>query len=140
MTIYEAFPIAVAHHQAGRFDLAEQIYRQILAIDPDEPDALHLLGVIASQRGGHAPAVELIGRAISLRPLQPVFHLNLGVNYRELGDMPRAVACFEESLRLGPSARCFALGSALYAAHDLPRAEAACPRRCGWSPPIPKPC
>ena len=59
-TISEALAIAVQHHQAGQLQAAEQIYRQILAVDPNQADALHLLGVIASQTGQHEVAVEFI--------------------------------------------------------------------------------
>ena len=59
-TISEALTIAVQHHQAGRLEAAEQIYRQIVAVEPNQADARHLLGVIASQAGGHEIAVEYI--------------------------------------------------------------------------------
>ena len=58
--------MAVQHHQSGRLQAAEQIYRQILAVEPNQADALHLLGVIAHQTGRHEVAVEYIGRAITL--------------------------------------------------------------------------
>jgi Flp pilus assembly protein TadD len=38
-------------HQAGRLNEAEGLYRQILAVDPNHADGLHLLGVMAHQRG-----------------------------------------------------------------------------------------
>ena len=66
-TISEALAIAVQHHQAGRLQAAEQIYRQILAVEPNQADALHLLGVIAYQVGKHEAAVEYIRRAIALK-------------------------------------------------------------------------
>jgi len=40
MKISEAFAIAVEHHRAGRLDLAEEIYRRILAVEPNHADAL----------------------------------------------------------------------------------------------------
>jgi cytochrome c-type biogenesis protein CcmH/NrfG len=57
-TIPEALAIAIGHHQAGRTQDAEQIYRQILQAEPNHPDALHLLGVIAAQVGKHEIAME----------------------------------------------------------------------------------
>ena len=55
------WPIGLQHHQAGRLQAAEQIYRQILAVEPNHADAIHLLGVIAHQvRQDHAIAVEYI--------------------------------------------------------------------------------
>ena len=50
-TVAQAFAAAVQHHQAGRLAQAEQFYRAILANQPNHPDALHLLGVIANQGG-----------------------------------------------------------------------------------------
>ena len=60
-TVSEAFAIAIQHHQAGRLQAAEQIYRQILQAEPDHADALHLLGMINAQAGHHRIAVEYIG-------------------------------------------------------------------------------
>ena len=45
--IFEALTIAIRHHQAGRLQAAAQIYRQILAVEPNHPEACHLLGVVA---------------------------------------------------------------------------------------------
>ena len=60
----ETLAIALQHHQAGRLQAAEQIYRRILAVEPNQADAWHLLGIIAYQVGKHELAVEYIGRAI----------------------------------------------------------------------------
>ena len=65
-TISEALALAIQHHQAGRLQAAEQIYRQILALEPNHAEALHLLGLIAHQVGKHEVAVACIGRAIEL--------------------------------------------------------------------------
>ena len=56
-TLPEALAIAIRHHQVGRLQAAEQIYREILAEQPDHADAIHLLGVLAHQAGQHAVAV-----------------------------------------------------------------------------------
>ena len=59
-TIPEAFAIAVKLHQSGQLPAAKQIYEQILAAKPDHVDALHLLGVIASQSGQFDVAIDFI--------------------------------------------------------------------------------
>jgi protein O-GlcNAc transferase len=66
------------HHRAGRLPEAEAAYREALARDPDEPDALHLLGVLAHQAGRHGLAETLIARAVARRPGAAEFHNNLG--------------------------------------------------------------
>jgi len=62
--LLRTFRAGLAHHQAGRLDRAEALYRKVLAADPDYADALHLLGVLAYQCGKPAPALQLIERAM----------------------------------------------------------------------------
>jgi predicted O-linked N-acetylglucosamine transferase (SPINDLY family) len=101
-TLSEALAIAIQHHQSGRLQAAEQIYRQILAVEPDHVDATHLLGVIAQQAGKHEAAAEYIGRAIALNGNVAAFHNNLGGVYRALGRTADAVACYRRALTLNP--------------------------------------
>jgi len=102
-TIAEALAIAMAHHRAGRWDLAEELYRRVLAAEPEEAEALHLLGVIAHQRGEHAAAVDLIARAIALRPAEANYHNTLGQAYRALRRTTEAVACYRHAVELDPN-------------------------------------
>ena len=85
---------ALEYHQAGVFDRAEAIYLELIQSNPQNFEALHLLGVIASQVGDHSRAVECIGRAIQLSPDNPNFHFNLGISLEELGRFREAADCF----------------------------------------------
>jgi Tfp pilus assembly protein PilF len=102
-SIPEAFAIAVQHHQAGRFQAAEQIYRRILEIDPNYPDTLHLLGVMAHQLGKLELAVEYIGRAIAVRGDVADFHNNLGNVLHQEGKLADAIVCFRRAAALNPN-------------------------------------
>ncbi len=93
---------AVRHHQQGRLDEAALLYQAVLAVQPGHPDALHLLGVVAHQRGDHAQAVELIGRAIAGNPGNAMYHANLAEAYRALGRFDQAVASCRAALGLRP--------------------------------------
>jgi tetratricopeptide (TPR) repeat protein len=101
-TISQALAIAVQHHQAGRLQAAEQIYRQILAVEPNHVDALHLLGVLAFQVGRHEAAAEYIGRAIGLNGTIAAFHSNLGNVLKAQGKLDGAVICYRRALELKP--------------------------------------
>jgi len=68
MTIEQALGIAVRHHQAGRLAEASDIYATILAAEPDQPAALHLLGVAVHEKGDISRAHWLIARAVALQP------------------------------------------------------------------------
>ena len=93
---------ALQHHQAGRLEEAERLYRQVLALDPRQADGLHLLGVVAHQSGRHDLAVEMIGRAVAINATEASYHSNLGVALKHLGRLDDAVACYRRALDLWP--------------------------------------
>jgi len=67
---------AVAHHQAGRLQEAEQLYRAILQAQPYQPDANHNLGVLAGQVGQHAAALPFLKTALSMNPAHGQYSLS----------------------------------------------------------------
>jgi protein O-GlcNAc transferase len=69
---------AVALHQAGKLQEAEQLYRQVLKTNPRDPSVIHLLGVIAHQTGNHNQAANLINQAIAIYPRGAEMYVNLG--------------------------------------------------------------
>ncbi len=99
-TVAEALQEALQHHQAGRVRQAELAYKQILEADPRQPDALHLLGVIAFQCGSNELAIQHIRAAIAQQPGFAAYHNNLGLAYRAAHQLAEARACHEEALRL----------------------------------------
>ena len=102
-TITEALAIAVQHHQSGQIKAAGEVYRQILRLDPNQPDALHLLGVIAHDLGNDEIAVEFIRRAIQLQGNSAESHYNLGGVYSKLQRSSEAIACFRHAIKLRPN-------------------------------------
>ncbi|MGA2500518.1 MAG: tetratricopeptide repeat protein [Tepidisphaeraceae bacterium] len=128
LPIEQAFQIAVQHHQAGQLPQAEQLYRQILAQQPNHADALHLLGVIARQVGRSDIAVDLIRRAIALKPNDPEAHYNLGNALKDTGQLDDAIASYRRAIALQPTCAeaCSNLGNALRNKGQLDQAIAAC--------------
>src|SRR5437762_998249 len=100
--IQDALRQGFQHHQAGRLQQAEMLYRQILQVEPDNADALHLLGLLAQQVGQAAVAIDLMLRAIALKPSIPYFHNNLGNAYRDAGRLEEAAAAYRRSTELDP--------------------------------------
>jgi predicted O-linked N-acetylglucosamine transferase (SPINDLY family) len=101
-TLSEALTIATAHHRAGRLDLAEEIYRRILAADPNHADALHLVGLVRHHRGRSAEAIPWMLRALELNPGEPDYHNNLADAYRAVGRIGDATRSFRRAVELGP--------------------------------------
>ncbi|PPR22369.1 MAG: hypothetical protein CFH40_01353 [Alphaproteobacteria bacterium MarineAlpha10_Bin3] len=102
MTIEQALGIAVRHHQAGRLAEASDIYATNLAAEPDQPAALHLLGVAVHEKGDISRAHGLIARAVALQPDFAEIHGNLGLVLLDLERLDDAIAAFETALALDP--------------------------------------
>lgn len=102
ITIDEALKLAQQHHVAGRLQEAEQLYRQILQQVPNQPDALHLLGILAIQVNRPDVAVELISRAIAIQPNQAGYHSNLAEAHRKMGNLEAAEAECRQAIALNP--------------------------------------
>jgi predicted O-linked N-acetylglucosamine transferase (SPINDLY family) len=105
ITIQQAFDLALQHHRAGRLEEAENLYRQILAQQPNHADAMRLLGVIAHQRGQADVAVDLFRRAITLRPAYAQAHTNLGTALKDMGQLDEAIAACRQAIILNPRLR-----------------------------------
>jgi tetratricopeptide (TPR) repeat protein len=114
-SIADSLTQASRHHQEGRLDEAELLYRRILDEEPQQPDALHLLGVVFHQRGRHERAIELMARALAVRPGQATFHGNLAEAFRAAGNLPEARKHAETAVRLDSGSAVFhnTLGLAL---------------------------
>jgi tetratricopeptide (TPR) repeat protein len=80
---------------------AARLYESILDRDQADAGALHMLGVLRQQQGNSGLAVDLIERALVLRPDIAVFHASLAEAQRALGQFERAVASGCEALGRG---------------------------------------
>lgn len=102
VSIAVAIQAGIEHHQAGRLRKAQAIYDSILRTQPNNPDALHLLGMVARQTGNLQVALALIGKAITLNPDAALFHNNLGEALRTLNRHDEAIAESQRALELQP--------------------------------------
>ncbi|MFP6899977.1 MAG: DUF2919 family protein, partial [Opitutales bacterium] len=88
--------------RTGKLDEAEQVFRRILENEPDEPDALHLLGLVRFQNGHHEEAVTFIKQAIAhARPNEDYLN-NLGQIYKLTGRLAEASESFRQALEIKP--------------------------------------
>jgi predicted O-linked N-acetylglucosamine transferase (SPINDLY family) len=91
-----------ALHQSGQLARAQAFYQQVLKMQPEHFDALHLLGVIAFQTRNPAQAVELIGRAIEIDPGNAVAYNNRGTALQDLRQLDEALDSFGHALNIKP--------------------------------------
>src|SRR5713226_5950720 len=111
---------ALSLHQRGKLGEAAALYRNILAQNPNNADALHLLGLIEFQRKNPSAAIALINRAINIEPNSPAFFSNLGLALRDLKRLDDALASYDRALALQPDFA-DALNNRGLVLHDLNR-------------------
>ncbi|NTW52808.1 MAG: tetratricopeptide repeat protein [Chlorobiaceae bacterium] len=92
-----AFEQALECHRRGELEQAQVLYDEVLAMEPDHVNALHLSGVLAAQANNHRKAVELIGKAIAIWPGNATFHCNHGLALNELNEFDAAATSFEKA-------------------------------------------
>src|ERR1700735_209025 len=103
LTIAQALELAVQQHRAGRLSEAKSLYRQILSYDPQQPDALHLLGVLTGEEGDRNTAEQLIHQAIQIRPKTAVYHQNLGKLLKEMSRPQEALEAYSHAAEFDPT-------------------------------------
>ena len=111
----------IEHHEAGRLELAEAIYRQLLASAPDEFDVLHRLGAVCYEQGKPAEALPFMQRAVGLQPDAHAAHGNLGAAYLALGQLDAAHEALTRALGLAPDSDviCNLMGTVQRARNDV---------------------
>ena len=89
--------------QAGALPQAEQIYRQVLALDADAADAWNMLALVRYQQGGLAEAAAAAERATLLRPHISPYWLTRGNIELARHRNREAQSSFGRALELNPA-------------------------------------
>lgn len=93
---------AFQHHQAGRLEQANALYRKIISATPDHPVALHYLGLLMFQMGDDIQSVELMKKAVAAKPDYLQAHCNLANTLVDLKQGEDAEASCRAALKLDP--------------------------------------
>jgi predicted O-linked N-acetylglucosamine transferase (SPINDLY family) len=95
----QALQQALECHHSGRLTEAERLYATVLAVRPENVDALQMLGVIKLERGELVTALQLTSAAMRLRPNTPQVLLNYGLVLEALKRYDEALAHFDAALK-----------------------------------------
>jgi predicted TPR repeat methyltransferase len=98
----EAIRRAVGHQRAGRLREAESIYRQVLARDPDDADALSALGILNCQLRRNDLGIGFAGRAVQLKPAVASYQHNYGEAWMAAGEAEQAILAYQKAIELDP--------------------------------------
>ncbi|WP_448205589.1 tetratricopeptide repeat protein [Azospirillum sp. sgz302134] len=96
----DALNLAIAHHRMGRLDEAERLYAEILGVEREHVDALHLSGILRHQAGQPAMALGRVRCALAARPDFAGAYNSLGNILADAGQFEGAIEAYRRATRL----------------------------------------
>jgi tetratricopeptide (TPR) repeat protein/glycosyltransferase involved in cell wall biosynthesis len=99
----DSLKLAWQHHQAGRLLEAENLYRQIIEVQPESANVLCLLGIAARQQGKIAEAIDFYEQSIAQNRDFVEAHLNKANLLLDVGEYQRAIASYEQAIKIQPN-------------------------------------
>ena len=109
---------AFAKHHAGDIDAAIALYRDVLSEQPQQPDALHMLGVVAQQRGNPTLALQLIDASLAIQKTGALAWKNRATILRVLGRNDEALDSARQAISISPTmGEAWDVCASLYAAN-----------------------
>jgi len=94
--------LAAEHQKEGRFEEAEKLYREVLRNNPQNVDALRMLGLLAFGGGNIDEAERLFRRAVTAAPDFVSAIIDLGLALKEQSRIEEAIECFRQATKLEP--------------------------------------
>ena len=88
--------------QLGKLDQAERLYKAIVATQPANLEALHLLGSLQFQRGRHDDAISTLSAASRVAPGHARIWSDIAVLHATAGRAEEAVTCYDRAIALEP--------------------------------------
>lgn len=104
MTPQEAIQIANDHIRGGRNSAADQLARQVLAVEPNHPDALGLVGLVAFASSRFDDAHTAFAKAVEASKSPAAIPCyRLGETLRQLVHVEESIPWFERAIALDPN-------------------------------------
>ncbi len=94
--------VAYLYQWAGLTGPSVELYRALVALQPDDPKTLAQMGTMLGDREGPASGIPLLERSVALAPANRSTMMNLGVLYCQNGQVRDGIRLFEELLRKNP--------------------------------------
>lgn len=101
--IADLFDQAKQSLASGNFAVAEGLCRDVLAVQPGEPNFLALLGSVLHAAGRSPEGIKFTEKALAIAPQRAETHVLKGLLLRSLNNNKEAAASFHDALRLEPS-------------------------------------
>ena len=103
LTTEETFALAVQNHQKNNLQVARNLYKKILKINPDHFESIFYLGSLSLQTKNFDQAKPLLQKAIKIQPNFARAHNNLGMVFKELGESQKGMSYFQKAIEIQPN-------------------------------------
>ena len=103
LIIKQNFSIAIKNHKNSNFQIAENLYKKILQINPNHFETIYHLGILLGQKKRFDLAKPLLKKAIQIQPENAMIHNNLGNMQGELGEYSKAIISYEKAIQIQPN-------------------------------------
>jgi len=113
--VWDIYQAALQAQRRGDLDAARVGYIKVLAVQPQDFDVLHMLGVLETQRKNYPEALLRLKQALQLDPGNAAVYNNLGVALCGMGRHAEGLAEMRRALALEPefADACCNIGRAL---------------------------
>ena len=102
LTTKEVFILAVQNHQKNNLQVAENLYKEVLSVNPNHVDAHINLGVIFHAFREFQKAINSYQNAIQINPNHLDALNNLGNALKDLGEYKKAMGCYRKAIKIKP--------------------------------------
>ena len=102
LTIEETFSLAVKNHQKNNLQIAANLYKETLKVNPDHIDANNNLGLIFGALGEFQKAIDCYEKAIQINPNYASVRNNLGLVFEKFKEDNKAISCYEKAIQINP--------------------------------------
>ena len=116
---------AIELYTLGKYERAEQNYKQVLNSDSAHAEAWYNLGRLYYQTECYQDALEALIKALELDSSQASWHYNFGSVLEKLGAIPQAIRAYQEAIAIDPQwiSAYNSLGNLWFEAGELEQAE-----------------
>ena len=101
--LHEVFQLATKHYEAGNFQQAEHICREMLEKLPNSAEILFFLGIICIQLQQSDSAIHYIQRSLQINSTNADAYLALGTAFQQKGLVDDAIICYQKTINLDPT-------------------------------------
>ena len=90
-------------YQEHKLTEASLVFLKLINSNPNDAEALHLLGIVYQHQNNVVAAIELLQRSLQINPYQPHVYNNLGNMYGDVGQSEAALVQYEQAISLEPT-------------------------------------